>query len=128
MPGSVLEKVKKGEESLSAQSQTYLQPGIGKMIHVMQKIRPEISHSVRDLAKMMGKGNGTFIKTMHRCMEHCVGMPNLAATLQSQRNWGGTKDYKFVINRRSDSDYAKDPSTRKLVTGTRVSVSRDATQ
>ena len=35
-PGSVLEKVREGEEPLPAQVHTYLQSGIGKMIHYMQ--------------------------------------------------------------------------------------------
>ena len=77
---------------------------------------------------MMGKGNDTSIKTMHRCIEHYVGMPNRGVPLQPHGTWDGTNDYMFVINRRFDSDYAKDPDTRKLVTGTKVSVNGAATQ
>ena len=43
-------------------------------------------------------------------------------TPQPQDNWDGTTDFKFVISGTSDLDYAKDPDTRHLVTGTRVSV------
>ena len=35
-PGTVLEKVKEGEESLSAKLPTYLRSGIGKAIHILQ--------------------------------------------------------------------------------------------
>jgi hypothetical protein len=133
-PGTVLEKVKEGEEALSAQNQTYLRSGIGKMIHVMQWSRPEISHAVRDSAKMMGQGNFKSLEAMHRCMEYCVATANRGVTLRPQGNWDGTRDFKFVISGRSDSDYAKDPDTRHSVTGTRVSVNgaptmwRSATQ
>ena len=97
-PGSVLEKVKEGEESLPVQLQTYFQSGICKMIPVMQWNRPEISHSVHNLAKMTGKGNDTSIKAMHRCMEHCVGTPACGVILQPQGKRDGTKDYKFVLS------------------------------
>ena len=75
------------------------------MIQMMQWSRPaELSCSVRDLAKMMGKGDDTSLKAMHICMKHCVGMPTCGVTLQPQGDWDGTKDYKFVISGRSDSD------------------------
>ena len=98
------------------------------MIHVMQWSRPEISHAVRDLAKMMGQGNYKSIETMHSCMEHCVGTSNCGITLRPQGKWDDTKAYEFVISGRSDSDYAKDPDTRHLVTVTRVSVNGAPTQ
>ena len=94
----------------------------------MQWSRPEISHAVRDLAKMMGQGNNEAIKAMHRCIEHCMGTPTYGVTLQPQGIWDGTKDYNFVISGRSDLDYAKGPGTRTSVTGTRVSVKRAPTQ
>ena len=126
--GSVLEKARKEEDSLSAKLQTYSQSGIGKMIHIMQWSRTEISHSMRNLAKMMGKGNDNSIKVMHRCIQHCVGTPTRGVTLRPQGNWDGTKDYKFVINSRSYSDYAKNPDTIKSMTGTRVLVNGASTK
>ena len=53
--------------------------------------------------------------------------PTCGVQLRPQGYWGGIKDYKFVISRRSDSDYAKNPDMRKFVTGTRVSVNGAAT-
>jgi hypothetical protein len=51
-----------------------------------------------------------------------VGTVNRGVTLQSQGNWNGIKNSKFVIGKRSDLDYAKDPNTRHCVTGTSVPV------
>ena len=98
------------------------------MIHVIQWSRPVFCHAVRDLAKMMGRGSSEAIEAMHRVMEHCVGTPNRGVTLRPEGSWDGTKDYKFIISGRSDSDYVKDPDTRKLVSGTRVSVNGAPTQ
>ena len=61
--------------------QTYLQSDIGKLIHVMQWSRPKISHLVRDMAKLMGRGTCAAVNAMHRCMEHCVGTPKCGVTL-----------------------------------------------
>ena len=127
-PGSVLGIVKEGEESLSAKLQTYLQSGSGEAIHIMQGSRPEISHAVRDLAKMTGAGNNKAIKEMHRLMEHYVGTPTRGVTLRPEGSWDGTKNHTFIISGRSDSDYAKYPDTRKLMSGTRVSVNGAPTQ
>ena len=97
-PGSVLERVKEGEEYLSVKLQTYLRSGNGKAVHIMQWSRSEISHTVQDLAKMMGKGNNKAIKAIHRLVEHCVGAPNCGVTLRLEGSWDGTKDYRFIIS------------------------------
>ena len=77
---------------------------------------------------MMGQGSNATIKAMHRVIEYCVGTPNRGVTLRPVGSWNGSKDFKFIISGRSDSDYAKDPDTRRSVTGTRVSVNGAPTQ
>ena len=57
-----------------------------------------------------------------------MGTPNRGITLQLEGSWDGTKDYKFIISGRCNSDYVKDPDTRKVVSGTRVSVNGAPTQ
>ena len=54
--------------------------------------------------------------------------PNRGVTLRLEGSWDGTKHYKFIISGRSNSDSAKDPNTRKSVSGTRVSVNGAPTQ
>ena len=89
--------------------------------------RPKISHAVRNLAKVMGQDNKEAIKAMHRLMDNCVDTPNRGVTLRPEGSWDHTKDYKFVISSRPDSDYVKDPDTRTLVSGTRISVNGAST-
>ena len=127
VPGSVLTRGNP-DVVLEPARQTYLRSGIGKMIHMMQWSRPEISHSVRDMAKHMQDGHEAAIDAMHRTMEYCVGTPLRGLTLRPDTEWDGTKDFKFRISGRSDSDYAKDPETRRSVSGTRVSVNGSVTQ
>ena len=78
--------------------------------------------------KLMGQGNYNASDVVHKCIEHCTGTPNRGMTLRHKINWYGTKEFKFVISERFDSDYAKDPVTRHSVTGTRASVNGIATQ
>jgi hypothetical protein len=37
--------------------------------------------------------------------------------LNPMRKWDGNKEHEFIINGRSDSDYAKDTQTRKSISG-----------
>ena len=74
----------------------------------------EISHSMRDLAKMIGKSEDTSIEATHIFMKHCAGTLRHWVTLQPQGNVDGTKDYKCVIIWKSDLDYAKDPDTKNI--------------
>ena len=62
------------------------------MRHGMQWSRPEISHTVRDVANIIGKDNHAAINMMHRYIVHCVDMPNCGVALQAQGNWDGTND------------------------------------
>jgi hypothetical protein len=54
--------------------------------------------------------------------------------LNPNEKWDGSKDFKFKIGGRSNSNYATDPETRRSITGTRVSLNeapvmwRSATQ
>ena len=57
---------------------------------------------------------------MLRVMKYCVDTPNRGLTLKPEGTWDGSKDYAFVISGRSDSDYAKCPTTRRSATGYRV--------
>ena len=66
--------------------------------------------------------NESHIQAMHRVMQYCRDTKEQGLTLWPNGVWDGSRDYKFIISGRSDSDYATDPETRKSVTGTRVSV------
>ena len=50
-------------------------------------------------------------------MSYCVETPDKGVKLNPNANWDGTKNFEFTISGRSDSDYAKDPVTRRSITG-----------
>ena len=117
--GSVLTK---GGTPLNSKDQTYIRKGIGKLLYQMQWSRACISQSTRDLTKHMDKGTVEVRSAMRRVMEYVVCTPNRGVTLKPNCKWDGSKDFKFTITGRSDTDYAKDPDTRRSVTGVRTSV------
>ena len=64
------------EEILGAAKQTKYRSGVGKLIHLMQWSRPEISNAVRELTMHMGRCNERHVKAMLRVMKYCVDTPN----------------------------------------------------
>ena len=53
-------------------------------------------------------------------MQHVLATPLRGHTLRPTSTWNGSKDHVFNISGRADTDYAKDPDTRRSITGTRV--------
>ena len=122
--GSVLTK---GGTPLNGQGQTYLRKGIGKLLYKMQWSCACVSQSTRVLTKHMQEGTVEVKNAMHGVMEYIVGTPNRGVTLKPECTWDGSKNFKFRISGRSDTDYAKDPDTRRSVTGVRTSFNGSVT-
>ena len=116
-PGKVLMKCEEGTELNSKGKKTY-STGVGKLLHMMRWSRPEIYNAVRELSRFMTNGaSKAHTKAMHRVMEYCVTTPERGLTLQPDTEWDGDPEFKLTISGISDSDYAKDPETRKSVSG-----------
>ena len=49
-------------------------------------------------------------EAMHRVMQCCRDFKDQGLTLQPNGVWDGSRDDKFIISGRSDSDYATDPA------------------
>jgi hypothetical protein len=49
-----------------------------------------------------------------------MGTSNQGLVIRPSRLWNGSKDFEFVIHRRSDSNYAADVDDRRSVTGCRT--------
>ncbi len=54
---------------------------------------------------------------MHQCMAYCVQTKECGKVLKPKQVWNGSKEFEFEIEGYSDSDYAKDPLTRRSVSG-----------
>ena len=116
-PGDTLCKATDAE-SLGKEETTYYRKGVGKLLHMMRWSRPEIYNSVRDCSRHMSKVTKRHIKAMHRVMKHVVSTPTRGWKLKPKRSWDGKdKEFEFVINGVSDSDYAACKATRRSVSG-----------
>jgi hypothetical protein len=66
----------------------------------------------------MSKVAQEHVDAMHRCMANCAAFPERGWNLKPERKWDGKdKDFEFVLNGRSDSDYASCKARRRNVSG-----------
>lgn len=107
-------------ERLSAKEATKYRSGVGKLMHMMQYSRPEIYNAVRDCSRHMKEPTQVHFDAMIRIMKYCVDTPERGLTIEPNGKWDGSRQYQFVISGKSDSDYAKCPTTRKSISGFRV--------
>jgi hypothetical protein len=117
--GKVLVEFPEGTE-LSSGEQTKYWQGMGKLPHMMLWSRPEIYNAIRLLSRLITLGaSGAPVKAMHIIMEYCVDTEKWVLTLEQDNKFNGDPDFKLLILGRadSDSDFAKDPDSRKIVSG-----------
>jgi hypothetical protein len=106
--GKVLMTCDQGMELVGKEQANYCSR-VGKLLHMMKWSRPEIYDAVRELSR--------FMKNMKRVMEYCVEMKEHGLLLKPDVMWDRNPEFQFVISGISDSDFAKDPETRKRVSG-----------
>ncbi len=116
-PGTVLMHPTKGEEVLSANNQTTLRSGMGKLMYQMQYSRPNIAQAVCDLAQYMMRGNSKMLNAMYKCMRYVLCTKDAGLLLKPSQKWDGSNKHQLRIRRRLDSEYAKDTQTQRSVSG-----------
>jgi hypothetical protein len=115
--GKVLMKCDKGTV-LGGKEQTKYRSGVGKLLHMMRWSRPEIYNAVRELLRFVTTGaSDAHMKAMKPSMEYCVETKDRGMLLKTDVKGNGDPEFKLVIRGISDSDFAKDPETRKSVSG-----------
>jgi len=79
----------------------------------------EIDISFSELSKFMtNRAAISRGKAMLKVMNHCASNPERGTVQKSNMNWNGDPEFKLVIIGSSDSNFVKDPATRKSVSGT----------
>jgi hypothetical protein len=68
---------------------TYFQSGVGKLIHLVQWLRPECWNPVRDLTRYMTAANGAHITAMHRVMTFVVSTKKKVLYIKPRKRWDG---------------------------------------
>jgi hypothetical protein len=111
LPGIVLKKPVEGNVLLTPENQTLYRSGVGKAMHMMQYLCPDIYQTVHDLGRHMGLATTTHWDAMARMMKYVSDTKERGLTLNPTQKWDGSKEHKFIINGWSDSDYAKDTQT-----------------
>jgi len=91
--------------------------GVGKLSYLVKWSRVEMKNCARELSRFMSEATKTHMQAMHRAMKHALIAPKRGLLIQPSRRWDGNPNFEHVIHDRSDSDYAKDPSTRRSVGG-----------
>ena len=84
---------------------------------MMRWTRPEIMNAVQELSRFSGRALQSHVMAMFRVMKYCRGTPERGLFLQPTTKWDGNPDMGFEIIGYSDSDWAKDPDTRRSVSG-----------
>jgi len=81
-------------------------------------IKPSIQNAVRDLSRRVKGATIEHIDAMHRVMNYCIATKDKGWMLRPKRTWNGQdKSFAFLLDGKSDSDYAVCQKTRGCVTG-----------
>ena len=117
--GDVLRKPDDDAMLVDSEMQTKYRSGVGKLMHMMRWSRPEISNAVRELSRFFSRAAPTHIKAMYRVMGYVVSTASKARILHPDRKCKeeDLHHFFFRIKGHADSDFGKDPETRRSVTG-----------
>jgi hypothetical protein len=116
-PGVPGEYLKSEPIDIDGNEQHMYRSGVGKLLHLAKWSRVEASNAVRELTKFAGVASSKHIQAMYRVMRYLLETPNWGVLLKPSGIWDGKSDYEFTILGCSDADYAKDPDTRRSVSG-----------
>ena len=121
-PGTVLVECNE-DDQVDGGTQSYYRTGVGKLLHVVKKSRSECANAVRELSRWVKGASVAHTKAMHRVMKHMLDTRERGKLIKPNQQWDGKdKNFMFVIEGESDSDHAKDPLTRRSVSGWRTTL------
>jgi len=116
VPGEVLIRGD-SQDIFDKSEQRIYRSGVGKMLHMCKYSRPEIINSVRELSRFMDGAVLAQKKAMYQVMRYLTNTPGRGLFMKPKHQYAG-KDFEFEILGVSDSEYGKNPETRKSVSGT----------
>ncbi len=93
-------------------------------MYVMQYSIGEIYNSVRDCERHMHMATKKHTDAILQVAKYCYDCPNRGLKLKPDAECDVSQDFEFTMGGRSDSDYAKDPQTRKTISGRMVLLNR----
>ena len=113
-PGTILTE---GETKLGSAKHSKYRSGVGKLIHLSKFSRPDVLNAVREVSRYSHGPTAAHEAAMLRIMKFVLGTAEKGLVLKPDTSWDGSKDFQFTIAGKSDSDFGKDPKTRRSVSG-----------
>jgi Reverse transcriptase (RNA-dependent DNA polymerase) len=110
--GDQVVRPKTKAELITDEEQKVFRSGVGILLYLTKHSRPEISNSVRELAKVMDGANAAHMKMLGRVLKYVVGSRNKCLVLNPIKNKS-----IWVLFGRCDSDYAGDKDQRLSISG-----------
>jgi hypothetical protein len=80
------------------------QSGVGKLLHMLQWTRNEITNIVRELSQFSGRALQLHVMAMYQVMKYCQSTPEIGLFLKSTVRQDGSPKMLFKITRYSDLD------------------------
>ena len=115
-PNSVLKSEGEGEEDLvlTKQEQKEYRSDTAVLLHMMRWSRVETMNAVRECSRFMTSARNSHMKALKRIMQYVCGTRDRGLFLKPSKWWDGKIStngrFEFVVNGKSDSEYAKDES------------------
>ena len=100
-PGSIL-CMDKDTEIMKEWDQKIYGSGVGKLLHMMKSLRPEISNAVRELSIFMKMATLAHMKAMRRVMSYIIATPEQGLLLEPNAKWDRNPEFKFEVSGQSD--------------------------
>ena len=113
-PASVNDTVvreKDEHDLINKEDQRLYRSGVGMLLYLIKHSRPDISNSVRELAKVLDGANPAQFKKLLRLIKYVNETSYMVLFLQPEM------DQVFTITGYSDSDFAGDRNTRTSTSG-----------
>ena len=105
---------------LGGAEQTKYHSGVGKLLYLVKWSCPEIANSVHELTRFMTQSYPVCMTGLEHVMQHVLKYLEHGMVMQPDSHWDGSKDFKFEIDRVSDSGDVTEPESQKWCRGLQV--------
>ena len=112
-PGDTIIRPAEKNGLLGLVEQKVYRSGVGMLLYLTKHSRPDISNSVRELAKVMDGATRAHMKYLHRVIKYVSDTRKKCLVLEPKQMYTD----EWCITGKCDSDYAGDRDTRISVSG-----------
>jgi len=114
IPGEVIIKTADEEEIVDKDVHRLFRSGVGMLLYLIKFSRPDISNSVREIAKVMDGPTELQVKSLYRLVKYVIDTKEKGLLMSPEK---GVDPNVWTMIAFCDSDYAGDKDGRKSVSG-----------